>query len=184
MIYISMEIILQAGYQKYGGGKMKKVIITLLFFLIGNLLLLIDQCNMYRNELLYKIAITIVLFVYVFGYLYLLKKAGIDKVSKYNIIFQILLMISYYIMLNIYTLCFSMEATNTFISIGGIIAATLVAILIKYISIKIKYRTKIVYYFLNLFFYMLIAISLVACITNLYIPGIGTFNPIIPQAAH
>ena len=107
-----------------------------------------------------------------------------DKVSKYNIIFQILLMISYFIMLNICTLCFSMEATNTFISIGGIIAATLVAILIKYISIKIKYRTKIVYYFLNLFFYMLIAISLVACITNLYIPGIGTFNPIIPQAAH
>ena len=77
-----MEIILQAGYQKYGGGKMKKVIITLLFFLIGNLLLLIDQCNMYRNELLYKIVITIVLFVYVFGYLYLLKKQVWIKFSN------------------------------------------------------------------------------------------------------
>lgn len=183
MIYISMEIILQAGYQKYGGGKMKKVIITLLFFLIGNLLLLIDQCNMYRNELLYKIAITIVLFVYVFGYLYLLKKAGMDKVSKYNIIFQILLMISYFIMLNIYTLCFSMEATNTFISIGGIIAFTLIYILIKYISIRIKDRFKKGAKALNIFGEVICTIFFIACIVNIYIPGIVTYDPIIPQAA-
>lgn len=59
----------------------------------------------------------------------------------------------------------------------------IIYILIKYISIRIKDRFKKGAKALNIFGEVICTIFFIACIVNIYIPGIVTYDPIIPQAA-
>ena len=71
-------------------------------------------------------------------------------------------------MINIYTLCFFMKATNTSISIGGIIVSTLLFILIKYVSVRIKDRFKKGAKALSIFGKVICTVFFIACIVNIY----------------